>query len=300
MRIKKSLHDNWQLYLMLAPAMLILLVFNYMPIYGVQIAFRNFIEIKGIMGSPWIGLQNFVDFFESYYWKRLILNTILLNVFMLAFSFPIPIMLAILLNHTPSQKFKRFIQVVTYSPYFISVVVLSGMLYIFLSPSNGIINHIIIYFGGQPIDFMGTPEWFRTVYVGSGIWQTTGFNMILFLAALSGVPTELYEAATMDGANKMHKILYIDIPCILPMIIMVLILNSGQLFNSEFQKTYLLQTAGNLPVSDTIGVYVYKMGLLDAQYSYTAAIDLMKNVINFAMILVVNRIAKLAGQSGVM
>ena len=298
-RMKRLLRNDWQIYVFLFPAVLYLLLFHYFPIYGIQIAFRDFIAVKGISGSPWVGLLHFQNFFESYYWQRLLINTLLLNVYSLIFSFPIPILLALMLNQLRSQRYKSFVQTVVYAPHFISVVVLAGMLYIFLSPTNGLVNKLIEALGGQAIFFLNEASWFRRIYIISGIWQSAGWSAILYLATLSGVDPQLYEAATIDGANKLHKIWYIDIPSIMPVVITVLIMNTGNLLSSEFQKTLLLQTPGNIATSDTIGVYVYTAGLEGAQYSYTAAIGLMMNVINFIMLVTVNKIANKVANAGI-
>lgn len=298
---KKRLHlgNDWQIYVFLLPAVLYLFLFNYMPMYGIQIAFKNYMVIHGIFESPWVGLEHFKNFFQSYYWGRLLLNTLLLNLYSLLLSFPIPILLALLLNQMGNQKFKSFVQTVLYAPHFISVVVLAGMLYIFLSPTSGLVNYLIAALGGKPIFFLNEASWFRTIYIGSSIWQNAGWSTILYLASLSGIDVQLYEASTVDGANKWQKIWHIDIPGILPVIITVLILNTGHLLSSEFQKTLLLQTAGNLSTSDTIGVYVYKAGLEGAQYSYTTAIGLMLNVINFILLTIVNKISKRLGETSI-
>ena len=295
--VGRRLKNDWQIYLLIAPAVIYLIMFHYLPIYGVQIAFKNFLPVKGIFGSEWVGLQHFKNFFESYYCGRLFSNTLLLNIFGLICGFPLPIILALMMNQVTHKKFKSFLQTTLCAPHFISVVVLAGMLYLFLSPTNGMINKLIEACGGTPIFFLNEPDWFRPIYILSGMWQGAGWGAIMYMAALSGIDTQLYEAATMDGANKWHKIWYIDIPGILPIIITMLILNTGGLLSSEFQKTLLLQTAGNIATSDTIGVYVYTAGLEGAQFSYTTAIGLMLNVINFIILIVVNKIAKTVDES---
>jgi putative aldouronate transport system permease protein len=265
--------------------------------YGVQIAFRDYIASRGMLGSPWIGLKNFNDFFASYYWKRLIANTLLLNFYGLLWGFPIPIILALMLNKIRLRRFKSAIQTVIYVPHFISVVVLAGMLYIFLSPVNGLVNKFIEAAGSHAIYFMNLPEWFRKVYIISGIWQNAGWSTILYIATLTAIDPQLYEAATIDGANQWRKIIHIDIPGIVPVITISLILSVGNLFGSEYQKTFLLQTPGNMATSDTIGVYVYTAGLLGARFSYTSAIGLMQCVINFIILMGVNKIARTAGEN---
>ena len=297
-KVIRKLKNDWQIYLLLLPAVLYLFLFHYLPIYGVQIAFKNFLPVRGITGSEWVGWKHFQNFFQSYYWKRLFANTLLLNLYSLLFSFPMPIILALMMNQLTRKKYKGFLQTTLCAPHFISTVVLAGMLYLFLSPTNGLINKLLEALGGTPVYFMNEPGWFRTIYIASGIWQGAGGGAILYTAALSGIDTQLYEAATMDGANKWHKIWYIDIPGILPIVVTMLIMNTGSLLSSEFQKTLLLQTPGNISTSDTLGVYVYTAGLEGAQYSYTTAIGLMMNVINFIILVLVNRIAKKVDENG--
>ena len=268
--------DNRWLYLLILPALVYLIVFNYMPMYGVQIAFKNYKAVRGIAGSDWVGLKHFKTFFEAYYCGRLISNTLLLNVFSLVFSFPIPIILAIVINSIRSSRLKKFTQTAVYIPHFISTVVLAGILYILLSPTNGIINHAIAALGGTPIYFMNEADWFRPVYILSGIWQHAGWNSILYI----------------DGASKWQKVLYIDIPHLLPTVTMMLILNCGSLMSSSTDKTLLLQTGGNMAKSDIIGTYVYTMGIGSGQFSYTAAINLFVNVINFIMVVSANLVSK--------
>ena len=290
--VKTLLKNNWQLYVLILPALLYFFVFNYMPMYGVQIAFKDFRIVDGIWGSEWVGLKHFEYFFESYYFERLISNTLLLNLYGLLWSFPIPIILAILLNRIRNEKAKRFIQTTIYVPYFISPVVLAGMLYIFLSPSNGIFNVLIEALGQKAIDFMATPEAFRTIFIGSGIWQGAGYSSILYIACLAGIDTSLYEAADIDGASIWQKIWYIDIPSLIPTAMMVLILDCGSLLSSSTTKALVLQTPGNVSTSDIIGLYAYKIGLEGAQFSYAAAIDLFVTVVNLILILTVNKISK--------
>jgi len=283
---------NWQLYVLILPALTYFFVFNYLPLYGIQIAFKDFKAVNGILGSEWVGLKHFTTFFDSYYFKRLISNTFLINIYYLLWSFPLPIILAILLNQIRGEKTKRFIQTSIYVPYFISTVVLAGMLYIFLSPSSGILNFGREALGLRAIDYMSEAKAFRSIYIISGIWQTAGWGTILYIASLAGVDPELYEAAEIDGASIWQKIRYIDFPSLIPVAVMVFILDCGRLLSSNTDKVLVMQTAGNIPVSDIIGVYVYNVGLGTGQFSYTAAIGLFVNVINFVLILSVNKITK--------
>lgn len=284
--------NNWQLYVLILPAIIYFIVFNYMPLYGIQIAFKDFKAVFGISGSKWVGLKHFENFFHAYYFKRLLANTLLLNVYNLLWSFPVPIILAILLNQIKGPKIKRFIQTSIYVPYFISTVVLAGMLYIFLSPTSGIFNILRQALGMKAVDFMSDAKAFRTIYIVSGIWQSAGWGTILYIASLSGVDPSLYEAAEIDGASIWQKIRYIDMPSIVPVIVMVFILDCGKLLSSNTDKALVMQTAGNIPTSDIIGVYVYNVGLGSGQFSYTTAIGLFINVINFIVIITANQISK--------
>ena len=284
--------NNWQLYVLILPAIIYFIVFNYMPLYGIQIAFKDFKAVFGISGSKWVGLKHFENFFYAYYFKRLLANTLLLNVYNLLWSFPVPIILAILLNQIKGPKIKRFIQTSIYVPYFISTVVLAGMLYIFLSPTSGIFNILRQALGMKAVDFMSDAKAFRTIYIVSGIWQSAGWGTILYIASLSGVDPSLYEAAEIDGASIWQKIRYIDMPSIVPVIVMVFILDCGKLLSSNTDKALVMQTAGNIPTSDIIGVYVYNVGLGSGQFSYTTAIGLFINIINFIIIITANQISK--------
>ena len=297
---KKKLNKvtrNWVLYLFLLPTLIYLLIFNYWPRYGVQIAFRNFKPTKGIWGSPWVGMKNFDKFFHSYMFKDLLTNTIVLSVYQIVASFAFPILLALLLNYCVSNKLRKVTQMVTYAPHFISTVVLVGMLNVFLSES-GIINHLLNLLGLRSVPFLSDAGMFRHIYVWSHIWQRTGYNSVIYIAALAGVNPELHEAAIVDGANKLQCILHIDLPAIMPTAIILLIMSTGNMLSLGFEKVYLMQNDLNLGVSEIISTYVYKIGLLNAQYSYSTAIGLFNNVINLIVLLTVNKIAdKVSGTS---
>ncbi|MDR2657338.1 MAG: ABC transporter permease subunit [Oscillospiraceae bacterium] len=297
-KVGRQVVANRWLYVLIAPAVIYLIVFNYFPMYGIQIAFKDYKAVRGIEGSAWVGLKHFRTFFSAYYFGRLIGNTLLLNVYNLLFQFPIPIILAVMLNNLRSRSFKKLTQTAVYIPHFVSTVVLAGMLYILLSPSNGIVNHLISALGGQPIYFMNEARWFRSVYIISSVWQNAGWSSILYIAALAGVDPELYEAATIDGATLWQRVLHIDVPHIIPTATMMLILSCGGLMNSAIQKALLFQTGGNMATSDIIGTYVYTMGLGNGQFSYTSAIGLFVNVINFALIVGANSISnKMKGET---
>ena len=288
---KSLLKNHWQLYILVLPAVIYFFVFNYLPLYGIQIVFKDYKAVNGIWDSVWVGLKHFKTFFNAYYFKRLLSNTFLLNIYYLLWSFPIPLILAIFLNQIRGNRKKRFIQTSIYIPYFISTVVLAGMLYIFLSPTSGILNFARTAMGLKAIDFMSEAGAFRTIYVISGIWQSAGWGTILYIASLAGVDQSLYEAAEIDGASIWQKIRFIDLPSLVPVAMMVFILDCGRLLSSDTNKALVMQTAGNISTSDIIGVYVYNVGLGSGQFSYTAAIGLFVNVINFVIIIAVNKLS---------
>lgn len=288
---------HYQLYLYLLPALLFFLVFRYVPMYGVQIAFKDFMVAKGFWGSPWVGLEHFERFFNSNVFWRVLKNTLGLSLFQLAAGFPVPIILALLLNQMTSVRYRRIVQTVIYAPHFISTVVLVGILLVFLSPRTGMVNHILRAMGGEAIFFMAKPEWFKPLYVISGIWQNAGWGTIIYLAALSSVSPELHEAAIVDGATKLQRIWHIDIPGILPTAVILLILQFGSLMSVGFEKVYLMQTPLNLSSSEIISTYVYKSGLLGAQYGFSAAIGLFDAVINLTLLIAINRFARHFGET---
>lgn len=289
----KQVKANWLLYLFLLPALVYILVFHYAPIYGIQIAFKDFDPVLGITGSPWVGMKYFTRFFASPRFSTILTNTITLSVYGLVAGFPAPIILALMLNYTPNVRLRRFAQTVTYAPHFISTVVVVGMLSAFMSPTSGFINTLIKMMGGEPVYFFGKAEYFQHIYVWSDIWQSCGWGSIIYLAALTSVSPELHESAIIDGANKLQRILHIDLPTILPTTVIMLILSAGNIMNVGFEKTYLLQNSLNLTTSEVISTYTYKVGLLQAQYEYSTAIGLFNNVVNFAMVLLMNKVSKL-------
>lgn len=295
-RLKRAIR-SWQLYVLLLPALLYVALFKYWPMYGAQIAFRNYNPVDGFAGSQWVGLDHFVRFVTSFQFERLIANTLTVNSLGLLIAFPIPIVLALIVNQLQSERFKKFTQTVLYSPSFISVVVIVGMIHLLFSPRSGVVNNAIELFGGEPVFFMGLPEWFRPLYIGSDIWQNAGFSMIVYLAALTAIDPALHEAARVDGANKWQRIWHIDIPGIMPVVTILFILAIGNLFNLGFEKVLLMQTDLNLQTSEVIQTYVYKTGLQQAQFSYSAAIGLFNSLINLVLLLTFNWIARKAGQS---
>lgn len=296
--IWKQMKANYFLYLFLLPATLHILVFSYWPMYGIQIAFKDFMAFKGIEGSPWVGLKHFVKFFESPRFLSLVGNTLSISLYSLIAGFPLPICLALLLNYTPKQGLKRFTQTVSYAPHFISIVVMAGMINVFLSPRSGFVNTILGFFGIDPIFFMGNPGAFKHIYVWSGVWQSMGWSSIIYLAALSGVSPELHEAAIIDGANKLQRIWHIDIPTIMPTMVILLVMNFGSVMNVGYEKAFLLQNSLNITTSEIISTYTYKIGLQQAQYSYSTAIGIFNNVVNLILLVSVNKVAKvLSGSS---
>lgn len=291
-RIKKAIHDKWQLYLLVVPAFVFLLVFAYGPMYGVLIAFKDYDPTLGIWGSPWVGVKYFSQFFHSYYFWDLLKNTLGIQVYELAVGFPLPIILALAINQLRDGPMKKFTQTVTYAPNFISVVVMVGMLIAFLDPSTGLINHMLGLFGIKPISFMSDPKWFKTIYVLSDVWQQTGWGSIIYLAALAGVDPTLHEAAIVDGASRLQRIWHIDLPAIVPTMVILLILNVGNLFSMGYEKILLLQNPLNLSSSNVIATFVYNQGLINGQYSYAAAVGLFNSAINATLLVAVNAISK--------
>ncbi|MBQ8087538.1 MAG: sugar ABC transporter permease [Clostridia bacterium] len=292
MPLWRRLARSWQLYVLALPAVIWIIVFAYAPMYGVQIAFKEYKVNLGITGSPWIGLKYFNQLFSLPNFKTLVMNTLLLSVYSLLWSFPVPILLALMLNQVKSKGYKKFVQTVTYAPYFISTVVLVSMLNVFLTPSSGWVNKIVEAMGGKAITFMGDPKWFRTVYITSGIWQGAGWGAIIYLAALGGIDPALYEAAMMDGATRMQQIIHIDLPCILPTVVIMLIMNMGGIMNVGYEKSYLMQNSLNITVSEIISTYTYKIGLLNAKYSFSTAVGLLNSVVSFILVAAANYISR--------
>lgn len=287
----------WQLYVLLLPSLVYVAVFKYWPMYGVQIAFRNYNPVDGFLGSPWVGLQNFVRFVNSYQFGQILGNTLWIAFLGLVIAFPIPIVLALLVNQLQSERFRKFTQTVLYSPALISTVVVVGIVFVLLSPRSGLVNNAIRLFGGQPVFFMGSTDWFRPVYVISDVWQNAGFAMVVYLAALAGIDPALHDAAKVDGATKFQRIRHIDLPGIMPVVTVLFILALGNLLNVGFEKALLMQTSLNLPVSEIIQTYVYHAGLQQAQFSYSAAIGLFNSVLNLALLLTFNWVARRANQA---
>lgn len=282
---------NWELYLFVVPALIYLLLYCYYPMYGVQIAFKNFRVTKGITGSEWVGLEHFRKFFSNPSCRALIKNTLVISLYSLVVGFPLPIIFALTLNEVAPGRYKKLVQTVSYAPHFISTVVMVSMLTMFLNADNGIFNKIVETLGGPRVDYMSKANLFPTVYVLSGVWQSLGWSSVIYLSALSGIDTGLHEAAMIDGASRLQRIWHINLTGILPTITIMLILQVGNLMTVGFEKAFLMQNPLNLETSEIISTFVYKMGLNYRQYSYSTAIGLFNSVINMILLVSVNTIA---------
>lgn len=296
-RLWLRIRRNGGLYLLMIPAMIIFICFTYLPMYGIVIAFKNFKPARGILGSEWAGLRYFKKYFSSYMFSNTIRNTLLISIYTILVTFPLPILIALMCNQMYAKRFKKFFQVSTYLPHFISTVVMCGMIVLFLSPSSGVIPKLLGYIGVQTGDLMGKASAFSSIYVWTEAWQHVGWDSIMYIAALSAVDPQLYEAAVVDGANKWQKMRSIDIPLLMPTAVVLFILRAGSVMSVGFEKVYLLQNDLNISASEIISTYVYKMGLKSNQYSYSAAIGLFNNVVNFILLLSVNFIASKMGDT---
>lgn len=290
--LRKRIKRSKYLLLMLLLPVTWYIIFNYIPIYGLLIAFQDFNIRLGVSESPWVGFLHFRRFFNHPFFWRLIRNTFLLNLYGLVWGFPMPIIFALLLNELKNLYFKRFVQTVSYLPHFISTVAVVGMLFMILSPSVGVVNQMITALGGEPIHFLARSEWFRTLFIGSGIWQSMGWSAIIYLAALSGVSEEIYEAATIDGASRLRKIWHISIPSILPTITILLIINIGSMMSSATERVLLMQSPITFETSDVIGTFVFRMGLGMADFSFGTAVGLFNSVINLSLLFMANAFSR--------
>ncbi len=289
--LKRDFQRHWGIYVMFLPVLAYFIIFHYMPLYGAQIAFKDYIPIKGIEGSKWVGFKHFTNFFNGLYFGRLMRNTLLLSLYQLAFGFPAPIILALLMNEVRSRSFKRVVQTVTYLPYFVSLMVVCSLVINFTSV-NGLINDIIEAFGGKRTSLLLNPDNYRTIHIASGIWQNMGWNSIVYMAALSAVDQQLYEAAVIDGANRWQQTLHVTIPGIVPTIVIMLIMRLGQIMNVGFEKVILLYNDATLETADVISTYVYRRGLLESAYSFSAAVGLFNSVINTVLLVGANTISR--------
>lgn len=290
-KIRKDVKKNKCLYIMAIPMVVFFILFSYIPMYGIIIAFKNYSPKLGILGSPWVGFKHFTKFFQSMYFVRTFKNTALLSVYSLLWGFPAAIILSLLLNELRSEKFKRCVQTVTYLPHFISLVVICGMIVDFTA-TDGMINSILINFGVQPVNWLTKPEWFRSIYIGSGLWQSIGWDSIVYLAALSAIDPTLYEAAKIDGAGRWKQLLHVTLPGIAPTIVIMFILNIGGLMSVGSEKIILLYNPLTYETSDVISSYVYRKGLIGSDYSFSTAVGLMESVIGFVLILAANKLSK--------
>ena len=291
LRLGKDFRKYAGAYVLVLPVLLFYLIFCYKPMYGIIIAFQNFSPIRGIAGSEWVGLQHFKDFFESYYFTRILKNTLIISLSTLVFSFPMPILFALLLNEIRNEKFKRLVQTISYMPHFISMVVVCNMIKMFTS-NTGFITSLLGMFGVPQASLLTKPEYFVPIYVISGIWQQTGWGAIIYLSALAGIDQQLYEAAKIDGANRWKQTLYVTLPGISQTIIIMLLLRLGNIMDVGYEKVMLLYNEGIFKTADVISTFVYRKGLTDMEFSYSTAVSLFNSVINFIIIVVFNKLSK--------
>ncbi|WP_225442693.1 ABC transporter permease [Paenibacillus lycopersici] len=287
-----KMRRSWELYLLVLLPVLYLIIFQYIPMFGVMIAFKDFNVIKGILGSPWVGFKHFDELFRSPNFPLLLKNTLIISFYSLLAGFPIPILLALALNEIRTGFFKKTVQMITYAPHFISTVVMVSIIILMLSPHVGVVDKVLTFFGWSDTNFMGEPKLFKSIYVWSGVWQEMGYASIIYIAALAGVDPSLYEAARMDGASRFKKILYIDLPSLIPIAVTMLILSLGSVMAVGFEKIYLMQNPLNTSASEVISTYVYKVGLLGANFSFSTAVGLFNSVINLILLVIVNAIAR--------
>lgn len=296
-RVVRDFKKNKWKYFIVLPVIVYLILFNYKPMYGIIIAFKRYKPHIGIMDSPWVGLQNFKSLFTDLYFTRSLRNTLTISALSLLFSFPAPVLLALLLNEIKSQKVKRTVQTITYMPHFISTVVICGMIVSF-TQSGGLFNDIVAFFGGERTNLLIQTKNFYPIYILSGIWQQIGWDSIIYLAALAGVDQEQYEAARVDGAKRLQMIWYITLPSLIPTISMLLVLKMGKVLNVGYEKILLLYQPATYEVADVISTYAYRRGIIDANYSYSTAVGLFNSVVNLILLVVSNKISKKLGQSG--
>lgn len=294
--LKKDLRSNTYLYLMMLPVVLFYILFHYVPMYGAIIAFKNYVPTRGFMHSPWVGFKHFEAFFTSDYFWRLLRNTFLISFYGLLFGLPAAILLALLLNEIRHRMFKTAVQTISYIPHFISIVVICGMVVEF-SSSGGLFNDIIAFFGGKRIPLLTKPEYFRTIFVSSGIWQEIGWNSIIFLAALAAIDPGLYEAAEIDGASRFRQVLHITLPSLLPTIMIVLILRVGQMLSVGYEKVLLLYNPAVYATGDVINSYVYRVGLQSFNWSFSAAVGIFDSMVNLSLLLFANTVSRKLKQS---
>ena len=294
----KDLKRDKLLYLLLILPITVYVLFYYKPMFGLQIAFKNYNVFQGISESPWVGFEHFKTFFHSPFFGRTLKNTLMLSLYNMLFAFPAPIILALMFNEVQKIKFKKFVQTCTYIPHFISVVIVASLVTSFLSPSSGVINTIISAFGGEKVYFLTKPEYFRTIYTIMGIWQSTGFNSIVYLSVITAIDTSLYEAAMIDGANKWKQITNVTIPSILPTIVMMFIMRLGNILNVGYESIILLYQPATYETADTIGTYIYRVGLENSQYSLATAVGLVNGIVGLLLVILSNTISKRVTEYG--
>ncbi len=290
-RLANDLRQNWEAYLLVVPALIVFILFCYKPMYGIIIAFKNYTPGRGILGSKWVGLKHFQSFFSSYYFGRLLRNTLTISLTSILFGFPAPIIFALLLNEVRAQKFKRVVQTVTYMPHFISLVVICSLIRMFTA-ENGLIVTILSVFGFEPVSLLSKSQYFVPVYVLSNIWQGFGWDSIIYLSALTAIDPGLYEAATIDGANRWKQTLHVTLPGISQTIIILLILRMGSIMSVGYEKIILLYNPGIYETSDVISTFVYRKGLEDFQWSYSTAVGVFNSVVNFMVVFLFNRLSR--------
>jgi len=283
--------SNRLLYWILFPTLLFVFIFNYIPMFGLVISFQDFSLTKGIFGSKWINFDNFTDFFNGMYFGRTLSNTLILSALDLLFSFPAPIILALMLNEVQHLRYKKLVQTVSYMPHFISMIVVSGLIIEFTN-SSGVVANIVSFFGGTPQSYISLPQYFRTIFISSEVWQNIGFNSIIYLAALSGISEELYEAARIDGAGRFRQMLNVTLPGILPMIVIMLILRCGAIMNLNFEKVLLLYSPATYQTSDVIMTYVYRIGIIKQKIGYSTAVGLFNSIVSLLLVLGANKLSK--------
>lgn len=286
-------------YFMLIPGLVYILIFHYGPMFGLVISFKNYKIFQGVLGSPWVGMDNFTKLFSSLKFYEVLTNTFLISLYKIVFGFPAPILLAILINEVKNRFFMRSVQTIVYLPHFISWVVTSGLVISFLSPTDGFANGVIKWFGGEPVFFMGQPEYFRSILVSSDIWKEFGWSAIIYLAALAGVSPEMYEAAIIDGATKIQRIIHITIPSILPTIIILLLLRIGGVLNAGFEQVLSMYNPAVYSVGDIIDTYVYRVGIIERNYGFSTAVGLFKSLIACLLLVSANWLAKRLKQDGI-
>lgn len=287
-----GLRNNWDYLIFIVPVILYFLIFCYGPMYGVQLAFKRFNPTLGITASPWIGFDNFQRLIDSYQFGRILINTLVINLMKTFISFPIPIIIALMFNEIRRERLKKTFQTITYAPYFISTVVFVGIINLFLGGESSFVNNVLGALGFETIPFLTDPSYFSSVYVGTDIWRNAGWNSIIFIAALAGVDPQLHESAQIDGASRLKRIIHVNLPCILPTIIITFILQMGKMMTLSYERILLMQNSLNIQASEVISTYAYKMGLINMDYGFSTAVGLFNNVINIVLLLAANKIAK--------